>query len=277
MKRVAISGASGFVGRNLVEYLAKSKKYTLRVSKGDLLDASIADKFLKDTDILINLVGGFTLPFSDQVKKNILVLESLCNSAVQNKVQKIIHISAVAAYGSPKTGKVFKEEDKLNPDTLYGLSKKMGEEVLHYYQKNYGLKYIVLRPPNIYGPGSDHGVTFNFVKSIINTGQVTIEGSGTQKRDFLFVEDLVRAIDLSIISTRNNEVFNITNGKIYNLLEVVKVLEKVVDKKIKIIYKESIKSSKNVSAGNQKAKKKLGWSPRINLEKGLQLTYNSLK
>src|SRR3990167_3261740 len=114
------------MGRHLVARLQK-----------DDIDCKIVGRDLvisENTDLMINLVGGFYPPFEKQVESNVTVLQKICEQAVSLGIEKIIHISATAA----------------TTDTTYGLSKKLSEEVCRFYHEHFGLKFIILRPPNVY-------------------------------------------------------------------------------------------------------------------------------
>lgn len=284
-KTIAVTGATGFVGRHLVEYLEK-EGFTVRLLhwsgeklrkdtnayRGDLLKDKNLNSFLKKSACVVNLVGGYYPPFEEQIKLNVLTLDNLCRAVVRNNVKKIIHVSAAAAYGE-KEGKRYKETDVLNPTTTYGLSKKMAEEVLEYYYRTHDLDVVILRPPNIYGPGSDHGVIANFTKSSKEEKCVTIFGDGKQKRDFLYVGDFIRAITKSINYRPGGfEVFNVGSGRSYSILEVVSVIEKVLGEKIKInTEKETGIATRDVSVNIEKIKSKIKWRPKISLVDGLNI------
>lgn len=281
---VGITGASGFIGGHLVGQLKKEKVKTraLLLSKkdeseadeifyGDLAKDKGLDKFLSGVTTVINLVGSFNPPFQEQLATNVLTLNSLCEAAVANKIKKIIHISSSTVYGS--LGRAFTEKASLLPDTSYGLAKKLAEELAVYYQKNYGISFVILRPTNVYGPGSDHGVVFEFSSSIKERGNVAIFGDGKQKRDFLYVADLVGAIIKAMKFAAKFEVFNVGSGKTNSLLELVSILEKILDRKISIDFKDGEKHvSRFVSADINKAKKLLKWQPKVMLKEGLGLT-----
>ena len=267
---IGVTGATGFMGRHLVERLNQEGHTTRALMrdpeketdakekvKGDLETAEGLEEFLTGVDVVVNLVGRFPPPFKDQLIGNAGNLENLCQAAVKSGTKKIVHISAAAV-------------EQL--DTTYSLSKKMAEEVADFYHKNFGLSFVILRPPNVYGPGSDHGVVYNFIKSAKETGGVNIHGDGTQKRDFLFVGDLVDAIVKSINHETAWDIFNVTTSDPKDLNELVSTLSKVMGKDIKANYQGEAQDAKVVSADNSKAMKELGWEPQTSLEEGLAKT-----
>lgn len=280
-----VTGATGFVGEHLIRRL-NSEGYVTRALmrdldrdteaqekvKGDLETGEGLEEFLTAVDIAVNLVGRFQPPFKDQLTGNAATLESLCAAAAKSGTKKIIHISAAAVYGIPKDGQLFTEEDVPQPDTPYALAKKAAEDVADFYHRNFGLSFVILRPPNVYGPGSDHGVVYNFKKSARETGGVNIHGDGTQKRDFLYVDDLVDAIMKSITHETPWEVFNITTSDPKDLNELAATLGKVMGSEVKVNYQGEAQGAKVVSADNSKAKKELSWEPQTSLEEGLAKT-----
>lgn len=289
MKTIAITGASGFVGRHLLSFLQeKGGKATAllrgentavsadRVVYGDLITGKGLDQFLQGADTVINLVGRFEPPFEDQLKGNVLTLSNLCEVAVKQGVKKVIHVSSAAVYGVPSNNRAFRENDPPQPDTTYGLSKKLAEEVAAYYYHKHDLKFVILRPPNVYGPGNDHGVVFNFAKAIKEKGGVIVHGKGEQKRDFLFVGDLVEAIGKSVNLEADFEIFNITSGQAISLMELVRVFEEALGKRVKVSFKGEAQGAKVIWADNSKAQKMLDWSPKVSLEEGIRLTFSTL-
>lgn len=285
---IGITGATGFVGKHLVKKL-NDEGFTTRALvrdldkeneaeetiQGDLETGNGLEEFTKDLEVIVNLVGRFQPPFKDQLSGNAVTLESLCTAVQKNEVKKIIHISATAVYGLPQEGQIFIEKNVPLPDTLYALSKKTSEDVANFYNRNFGLSFIILRPPNIYGPDSDHGVVCNFIKSVKETGGVIIHGDGTQKRDFLYIGDLVDAIIKCLDYKTGWDVFNITTADPKDLNELVSTLSKVMGKEIKITYQGEAQGAKVVSADNSKAQEKLGWEPKTSLEEGLAKTIAS--
>lgn len=267
---VGITGATGFVGKHLVKKL-NEEGYTTRALvrdlgketeakekiQGDLETGDGLEEFATGLDVIVNLVGRFQPPFKDQLLGNAATLENLCGAAVKGDVKRIIYISAAAI-------------DHL--DTTYALSKKMAEEVAKYYRSNFGLSFVILRPPNVYGPGSDHGVVYNLIKSAKETGGVNIHGDGTQKRDFLYVGDLVDAIIKSMTYEPAWDVFNITTSDPKDLNELAAALGKTIGSEVKVTYQGEAQGAKVVSADNSKAKKELGWEPQTSLEEGLAKT-----
>lgn len=292
-RKISITGATGFVGKHLVNKLSKvdSEKYQIRLlvrektvdllknytsHKGDLLQIDTLADFVQDSEILINLVGSFYPPFEDQIKTNVIALNNLCEVGAKMGVRKIIHISAAAAYGSPPEEKFFTEKDYLLPDTQYGLAKKMGESVLEYFNRMNKTAIVIFRPPNVYGPGSDHGAVFNLAKSIKETGKATVFGDGKQRRDFMNVSDLVSAIIKAIDYKTDFEVFNVGSGQTHSLLDLIELMGKITGKEIPIEFKPAQAfTAKIVASDISKAKKLLKWKPKINLEEGLMEIFES--
>src|SRR3989344_3369010 len=286
-KVIGVTGAAGFGGRHLVERL-KAENYFVRtlirdVSKeikdtesivGDLETGENLDQFLDGIGTVVNLVGRFQSPFKDQLIGNAATLDNLCSVAVKNGVKKIIHVSALAVDGLPEEGHLFTEADTPKPDTSYALVKRLAEEVAQYYHNNFDLSIVILRPPNVYGPGSDHGAVYNLIKSAKESGGVTIHGDGTQQRDFLYVGDLVEAIVKSIGYQSSFDVFNITTADPKSLSELAGAIGKVMKIDLKVTHEGEAQGAKVVAGDNSKAKKVLNWVPKTSLIEGLSLTLN---
>lgn len=279
---VAVAGASGFVGSHLVKKLRDAHVSTRVLVRhktgsgasetfiGDVVSGKGLDDFLSGVDVLVNLVGRFPPPFAQQYALNTLAVHMLCDAAVRAKVKKVIHISAAAAYGSAKA-RPFNENDPLQPDTSYGLSKMLGEEIVMYFSRMYTLHYVILRPTNIYGSGSLQGATHSFVTSYRKDGKLTVTGDGEQARDFVHVVDVVDAIYKAVHRGIEDEVLNISFGKQVSLNGLVKLFEKVVGRKIPVERKPSETGYvRALAADNSKAKKLLGWQPMTDLETGIK-------
>lgn len=286
--KIAVTGAGGFIGRNLLSRLKKEgfKTHVLVRNRrinidgselylGDLVEGSGLKEFLSGVDVVVNLVGGFYPPFKNQLETNVVALDNLCQAAATQKIKKMVHISATAVYGFLKKGIFPKEDGALLADTTYGLAKKLAEQVAEYHHRMSGISFVILRPPNVYGSGSDHGVVANFIDSVKKTGGVVIYGDGKQERDFLYVDDMVDAIVKSINFNCDYETFNVGFGKSYTINTLVSEMEKVLDRKIKKKYlpEESFRTRVLIE-DITKAKRILGWKPKIDLPEGLKKIIN---
>ncbi|MEK9155705.1 MAG: NAD(P)-dependent oxidoreductase [Patescibacteria group bacterium] len=225
--RVCITGSNGFIGRNLVQRLDSNPKIEVIPFAGDLLKKDDAVKFFvknKDINQIIHLVGLFAGSFEDLVRVNVVTLANLLWAAPQNNIKKIILTSTGAVYGEPLAGES-KEDDQLRPNTYYGLSKKYAEEYLLYHHHNSGIEYVILRFPNVYGPENDKGVIHNFISDIKERGEVTINGDGTQSRNFLHVSDACLAIEKSL-HYDGSGIFNISNPVKVSINDLIGILKK---------------------------------------------------
>lgn len=284
-KPIAITGGTGFVGRYLIKRLVnEGYKINLLVHRhkfnhpqvetirGDLVSGKGLDKFLKDAKVVIHLAGRFAPPNSEIFKNNVAATFNLLEKCAEHKIEKIIFSSGIALYGEPP-GRAWKETDKPKPNTVYGLSKLLAEEITRYWGNSYYIKYFLLRFPNIYGLGNQKGVVFNFLKVIRDKGKVIIYGDGRQKRDFLFIDDAVEAIIKTLNYQGPSDIFNVGLGKTVSLLELVALLEKILKRKIPIEFKQpETYVVRTLSGEIKKAKNLLNWQPTISLEEGLKLT-----
>jgi UDP-glucose 4-epimerase len=267
---VLITGSNGFVGSHL-QKLLKTKKIEYITFKGDLLDVSSIENFFEKNpnfNKIIHLVGRFLPPYKDQLDLNVLALDNLLSVAVKNNIKNLIFTSTSAVYGSPQQNKPSLESDDLRPVNTYGLSKKQAEEVVDFYHFNYGLQYTILRLASIYGQGGK-GVVDLFLNKINDKEKLTIEGNGQQTRNFIFVEDVCRAIFLSLQKPLSNQVFNIADSKEVSIKELINILKTQFDFKVTknlLINNNLLKNS----VSTKKAQKELNFVTETNLEKYIQ-------
>lgn len=282
---IGVTGATGFVGRHLVNRLIKDgykiKAYVfddgnnlpsqVEVVKGNLLTGRNLEDFLDRVDVVIHLAARLLPPDEDMFRDNVIATHNLFERAKSFSIRQVVYMSTAAVYGNWKK-MAYQESDFCKPDTVYGLTKYLGEEILHFWERTSNVKTTILRPFNIYGPGNFKGVIYSFYRSIEKNGTVTIYGTGEQKRDFLYIDDAIEAIVKSV-DRRKYGTFNIASGRTYSLKEVVAILEKIIGKKIKVVYREEEQGKPNtVTQSLSKAKSILGWRAKIELETGLRKT-----
>lgn len=271
--RLGVTGANGFIGSHFLEKLKANRQYEIVVFKGDLLnkkDIGLYFKFNRDINQLVHFAGTFFGNFETLLNVNVVATHNLLKQAIKYKIKKIIYTSTGAVYGeSPIKGSV--ETDELKPNTPYGLSKMWAEDCIQYYANNFNLNYIILRFPNVYGPKSSKGVIYNFLKSIKESSKVVIFGNGEQKRNFLFIDDAVEAIERVLRYKGNNEIFNIADKNIYSLRDVVKILKKG-GFKFEVEYQsaEETNALQVLSEDITKAKKIINWRPTVSLKEGIE-------
>ena len=164
----------------------------------------------------------------------------------------------------------------LKPVSPYGVTKLAGENLCYLYWKNYNVPTVSLRYFTVYGPRQRPDMAIHkFVKAIFNGNEITVFGDGTQTRDFTFVDD---AVEANILAAKNNlvgDVFNIGGGSRVSVNELIEEIEKLVGKEAKIKYIEKQKGDvRDTLADVSKAKEKLRWKPKANIEEGLKRYIN---
>lgn len=166
------------------------------------------------------------------------------------------------------------------PVSPYGASKLAGEGYCSAYFRTFGLKTVVLRFGNVYGPRSKHkaSVVAKFFKEALSGRVLEIYGDGNQTRDFLFIDDLVRAVMLSTRAEVGGEVFQIATHRETTVNEIASVVKEIVEggtgRKVEVVHGETRQGDvKRNYSDISKARGVLGWEPRYDLAAGLRRAF----
>ena len=301
MVKIIITGGAGFIGSSLAirllekghqvlivdnlfsgkkDYIpSKAKFYNL-----DILDKKLAKIFSSfKPDYVFHLAAqvdvrkSVTDPVFDNevnVKGGLNVLQQ----CIKHKVKKIVFSSTGGAiYGEAKIIPTSETYDT-KPLSPYGINKLCFEHYLRYYNQMFNLDYTVLRFANVYGPrqykGGEAGVVAIFSQQVVLGKQLTLNGSGRQTRDFIFIDDVVKALEITLLKKYTGEI-NIGSGKESSLLQIIRTLKEVSGKKLEIKKNPSSKGEQQRSClDSSLAKKVLNWKAETSLAKGIELTYN---
>jgi UDP-glucose 4-epimerase len=208
---------------------------------------------------------------------NVLGSLNLLECARRYGVERVIYISSGGAvYGEP----VYVPCDEAHPvDPIcpYGVSKHTVEHYLHLYRVNYGLSYIVLRYPNVYGPRQDPrgeaGVVAIFAGRMLDGQPVVIYGDGTQQRDFVFVADCAQANLLALDPAREAGIYNLGSGRGTSVNEIFQAMAAITGYSQLAQYAPAkLGETYRIWLNSDKARRALGWSPTLDLEAGLAKT-----
>ncbi len=310
--KVLVTGGLGFMGSNFIRYLLEESKmketYNIinidkigyGASKENLKDLENKENYLfikkdisanfkdieksiMDVDIIINFAAethvdrSISSPVSF-IKNNInSVLNILEFMRHSKKEIKLIHISTDEVYGEAIDGS-FTENDRLKPSSPYASSKAAGEMLIMGYTRTYGLNTVIVRSSNNYGP-------FQFPEKLIpktiilaiNNREIPVYGTGKNVRDYIYVKDFCKAIELLIHSnTKKGEIFNVSSGEELQVIEIVKKILDLLKKPYDLIKFVEDRPGHDLrySIDSSKIRKKFGWSPRYNFNKGIKDTVN---
>lgn len=236
---VAVFGASGFVGVNVVNALKhagldvvasdirENDHLGVEFRVADLLNYEQVERVIKDTDIIIHLAAS-PLPFSLEKPKlnariNIEGSLNILDAARNNGIKKVIFSSASSIVGEVKYNPV-DEKHPCFPKTPYGVAKYAMEHYLRVYQELYHLDYLIFRFFNVYGPWQypESKAVIPMVYNKLNTeGSFTIFGDGSQTRDFIYVGDIAEFFVKAAKNNVKNEILNMGTGKATTIKEIV--------------------------------------------------------
>ncbi|MEK6571674.1 MAG: NAD-dependent epimerase/dehydratase family protein [Bacteroidota bacterium] len=212
---------------------------------------------------------------------NIIGSLNLILSSVRHKIRKFIYISTGGAvYGEPQYLPV-DENHPVNPESQYGVSKHTVEHYLYLYRHQSGLTFTVLRYPNVYGPRQnpkgEAGVIAIFIGKMLGGVTPTIYGEGEQVRDYLHVNDIVRANSLALVKG-DDDFYNIGSGIGTTVNELYRLLSKLLSFRSAAKYAPPRTGElQKIYLNAQKAKQNLGWEAEIPIDEGLHLTIDWTK
>ena len=286
MKKILITGSSGFIGKNLVESLLSeyeitglSKQQKSSKSNHIIKDISkITSKDFKNIFCIIHLAAITDLKvckdFPDQcITTNVLGTQKILESARKNNC-KVIYASTSHVYGIPKKLPI-NETTSTSPTSMYAGSKLAGEILCESYHKQFDMDISIVRIFSVYGPESNnHYVVSNIVEQLKKSNKIKL-GNVNSRRDFIFISDVINAFKIILNNINGFNIYNVGAEKSYSIKEICKKFEKLHGKKI--IIKSTLKKNSKLDAKNivcdATKLKKLGWKSKISLDEGLKKMY----
>jgi len=293
-----LTGFSGFIGSHLTDRLLKEGHEVIGIDRSikwhnlidpknpklriyhENIEGNIADLF-KDIDVVVHLAAltrpqwSIQYPFETN-EVNVNGTLKLLEYSRDAKVKRFVFLSTSSIYGEQKFYPTF-EEAKPNPMNPYALSKLIGEQYCKLFEDLYSLEFNAIRPFNAYGTRMPvTGIYTSAVATYVNALKKDIPfvkfGDGLQRRDFVYIDDVIEQIILMATSKVHGEVFNCGFGKNYSINEMLKLVRKLMGKRIEATEIEKQYEPSQTLADISKVERLLGWKPKIDLEEGLRRT-----
>ena len=272
-KKVLVTGADGFIGSLLVKKL-KSLSYSVLEFNRKNGDIATTKLNFQNIDQLFHLAAETFVPKSWEepfpfYETNILGTVNVLEACRKYGI-KLTYISAYV-YGIPDTLPI-KETHELKAVNPYMHSKILAESLCKFYSDNYDVKVNIIRPFNIYGPGqSDHFLLPKIITQVLSDNKKIEVFDLSPKRDFLYIDDLIDAMILSMNAPNKFNVFNIGSGESYSVKEIIDYIQNLAKTNKPILSKDDSRKNEipEVIADISYAKEKLNWSPKFSFEKGL--------
>ena len=309
-KTILITGGAGFIGSHLVRKLLKPE---LNVKKIMILDSFAYGKRssiprdhpkvsmiqhelgideptyksqIEGTDYVFHLAAekhNQSIDSSEKVlKANVIGMQSLLEICADIGVSKFLFTSSLYAYGR-MNGPAMKENDSSKPDTIYGISKLAGENLLRYHGKRYGLSCHAVRYFFVYGPFQFPGTGYKSVivknfERMIKNQEPTIYGNGEQVLDYIYIDDAVSATLQVMQHGKPGELYNVGSGIPYSINQLTKSMIEVLEFNSEPLYQPPDWTQNSHRVGNiDKIKSELNWNPEISMIDGLTETYHWVK
>ncbi len=268
-----VLGGTGFIGQHLCRSLGTDAK----CFSGRFEDQEALKEALQGVDVVYHLIST-TIPETSNkdvqfdLVSNVIPTLQMLQLAKENKVRRIVYVSSGGAVYGP-CHRPLKEDDSTNPICAYGIHKLAVEKYLHLFYHTWGLDYRILRVSNPYGQGQGltQGAITQFVSRVAKGDPIEIWGDGSVVRDYVHVEDVVKAIVMAAEYDGPYKVFNVGSGRGHSLLELVSIIGKASGKSVEVLFSESrpVDVPVNVLDINR-AEKELGWHPTADLEQNIK-------
>ena len=251
--KILIIGSKGFIGSHCVDYFSQGHEVwgcdvildynTPNYISIDAVDSDFLGIFeQRQYDVCINCSGAASVPFSldkpfNDFKLNTLNVFKLLEAIRKHAPNcKFITMSSAAIYGNPESLPI-KENQAIKPVSPYGYHKVMAENICEEYSRFWNIQTCCLRIFSAYGPRLKKQLFWDLYQKIVNDDTPTLWGTGRESRDFIYISDIVRIIDLAISHSKfNGEVVNVANGKQIEIAEVAETVRKVSGTKKTIIF-----------------------------------------
>lgn len=304
--RLLVTGGAGFIGSNFVHYIQREHpdyeivnvdlltyagnlenlKSLEAKSKYRFIHADISDRgaieslFLEGINVVVNFAAESHVDRSIVnpdifVRSNILGTQTLLELSQQYGVSKFVQISTDEVYGTLGTQGLFTEESPLAPNSPYSASKAGADLLVRAYFETYGLPINITRCSNNYGPYQyPEKLIPLMIRNALIDKPLPVYGDGLNVRDWLYVEDHCKAIDLVIQKGRAGQVYNIGGNNERTNLQVVRTILQELNKSESLItfVGDRLGHDRRYAIDASKIQNELGWNPKHDYETGIRKT-----
>jgi dTDP-glucose 4,6-dehydratase len=305
IRTILATGGCGFIGSNFVRYMLRNYDYTVinvdkltyagnlenlvdvsdhpkyEFVKGDVADKALIDGLAsKGVDAVVNFAAESHVDRSIEdprvfIETNVLGTQVLLEAARKYKISRFIQISTDEVYGSLGPTGAFSEITPLAPNSPYSASKTAADLLVRAYYKTYGLATIITRCSNNYGPYQfPEKLIPLMISNALEDKPLPVYGDGMNVRDWIYVEDHCRAIDLIVHKGREGEVYNIGASNEVPNIEIVKTILNQLKKQESLIkfVEDRPGHDRRYAIDSTKLRNELGWDLTYSFEDAMDLT-----
>jgi nucleoside-diphosphate-sugar epimerase len=302
--RYLVTGGAGFIGSNIVDELVRrghevsvfddlssGKEANLagvcskiEFHAGSVTNLAAVTAACQGADYVIHLAARTSVPRSvqDPIETNLVNIDGTLNvlvAARDARVRRVVYAASSSAYGdTPSLPKV--ETMPAAPISPYGITKYVGELYAQVFGRVYGLENACVRYFNVFGPRQDptsqySGVLARFMLAVLRGESLVVYGDGEQSRDFTYVDNVVdETLRVCESPNASGMVFNAGTGERITLNDVLKLLERITGRTVRVRYDSPRPGDiRDSQADIGLARRVLGYEPRVRFEEGLQRTW----
>lgn len=305
-ERVVVFGGLGFIGshlcRELLKHCATVKVFdrpggsresvrdiekSIEIVDGDISNTEDVIAVLRDATVLINLVHT-TVPGSSMKDPGYDVVSNVGSTVKwlerlkETELRRIVYFSSGGTvYGIPEVVPIT-EDHPTNPISSYGITKLAIEKYTAMYANRFGIDYRLVRPSNVYGPGQQlnqgQGVIGVLAQCALQGEPLEVWGEGTDRRDYLFIDDLVAALIKLLVYRGPLNVFNISSETGHSVLDLIAVLNKEIDSLPQIAHRDARGFDVPINIlDSSRLRQETGWRAAVSFEEGVRRTVQWLK
>jgi len=304
-KTLLVTGGCGFIGSNFIRYILQKYPHYRVVNldkltyagnpenlsdlkddprytflKGDIAEREQVREAMEGVDWVVNFAAESHVDRSIEdpsvfLRTNVMGTYVLLEEAKERGVSLFMQISTDEVYGSLGPTGYFTETTPLHPNSPYAASKASADLLVKAYHRTYGLPTIITRCSNNYGPYQfPEKLIPLMISNALEGKELPLYGDGMNVRDWIYVEDHCRALDLILHQGRVGEVYNIGGGCERTNLEVVRTILDLLGKPHALIrfVKDRPGHDRRYAMDFSKLREELGWSPQVPFEEGIRLT-----
>lgn len=304
--KIVVTGGAGFIGSNFIRYMLSQyprdeiinvdlltyagNLYNLadiiphpnyHFVKADIADrASLEPLFREGVDAVVNFAAESHVDRSIVqpelfVKTNVLGTQTLLDLSKKYGIDKFVQVSTDEVYGTLGDTGLFNEETPLQPNSPYSASKAAADLLVRAYYETFGLPVNITRCSNNYGPYQfPEKLIPLMIHNAMQNKPLPVYGDGLNVRDWLYVEDHCRAVDLVLRNGKAGEIYNVGGNNERNNMQVIRTILTELNKPESLIsyIADRLGHDRRYAIDADKIRKELGWTPQHNYESGIRAT-----